>query len=69
MYYHLELAAKSRQEDLLREAELDRLIRLAAGPGRIQVRKPLGQFLVRLGNRLNGEPRRQPQLAGIGDAA
>ena len=64
MFYAVEKAAEARRNELLRDAERRRLVRQAEGQRRSKVREPLGRFLVRLGNRLNGEPRREPRLAG-----
>lgn len=64
MYYLVERAAEDRRNELLRDAQRERLARLAAGPRRSSVRQPLGRFLVRLGSRLSSEPQREARLAG-----
>ena len=68
MYYGIEKAAEIRQREMLREADRQRLIAQCGGQP-FSLRRPLGNLLVRVGSRLNEEPRHLPQLASAGDAA
>jgi hypothetical protein len=68
MFYGIEKVAEIHRQELLREAEQVRQRRLCVGEP-ISFRRPVGRFLVRIGSRLNEEPRRIPQLANAGDAA
>lgn len=67
MFHLIEREAELRRNELLRAAERDRKARVFVGQD-INIRRPVGRFLVRLGSRLNNEPRREPRLAATGEA-
>lgn len=68
MFYAHERMADIHRQEMLQEAERERLRRLCIGES-FSVRRPVGRFLVRVGSRLNEEPRHFPQLASVGEAA
>jgi hypothetical protein len=53
---YLDEFVKSRVDELLREAENDRLVHLAIGPGR-PVRARLADWLCAVAGRIEGNPR------------
>lgn len=68
MYYGIEKAADMHRQEMLRDADRQRLIAQCGGRS-LGIRRPLGNLLVRAGSRLNEEPHSLPQLASAGDAA
>ena len=67
MSYLLERAAEAHRNELLREAQRERQVRLYVGQ-RSSFRRSFGRFMVQAGFRLSGERRQEPRLVGVGES-
>lgn len=67
-YYAIEKGAEAHRQEMHRQAEQFRQLQLCGGK-HFSLRRQVGRYLVRVGNRLNEEHRDVPQLASAGDAA
>lgn len=62
MFYQIERVAEIHQQKLLQDAQRQRVQRVHVGQRRFVVRKPVGRFLVRIGDRLVGNAQPEPQV-------